>query len=86
MVKTPGLGEALVKRRLKIISDTMEEYGLAVEIVYVPTALNKADSLTWVPKEKFKESDDARLLDSVEGAEYEELGDAEANAEESEYI
>ena len=32
-VKTLGLSEALVKRRLKIVSDTMEGYGIAVEII-----------------------------------------------------
>ena len=39
-----------------------------------------------VPKEEFKETDDDRLLDSVEGAEDEEVGDVEENAEDLEDV
>ncbi|XP_067939635.1 uncharacterized protein [Watersipora subatra] len=49
-VRTKGAAEMLVKRRLGVIRDTITEYGLSVTMRLVPTAENKADRMTRVPK------------------------------------
>jgi len=49
-VRTKGAAEMLVKRRLVVIGETIAEYGLDVSVRFVPSAENKADRLTRVPK------------------------------------
>ena len=50
-VRTRGLHELLVRRRLDIIDDMVETLGLTVEIVWIPSSENRADQLTRVPKD-----------------------------------
>jgi len=50
-VKSHGMGEALVRRRLQVLKDTVEECELKVRVCYVPSCQNKADILTRVPRE-----------------------------------
>ena len=49
-VRTKSAAEMLVKRRLGVIRDTIAEFGLEVSVRLVPTAENKADIMTKVPK------------------------------------
>lgn len=49
-IKTHGLGEALVRRRLTLLKDIIDEYALKAEIRFVRSQDNKADGLTRVPK------------------------------------
>ena len=49
-VKVSGLHEAVVKRQLQIISDTIDASGLSVSVEWVPTCSNLADKLTRVPE------------------------------------
>jgi hypothetical protein len=50
-VKSHGIGELLVRRRLDILRDLIREYDLSVSVEFVPTEKNRADELTRVPKE-----------------------------------
>lgn len=66
-IKARGLGEVLVKRRLSLIKNIIDECGLIVSVTLVGSALNKADSLTRVPQ-KWLRSDSVgcALIDSEE--------------------
>ena len=48
-IKTRGMSEMLVKRRLAVVKDLVQEYHLTVEVKWIESAKNKADSLTRVP-------------------------------------
>ena len=48
--KVGGLGEMLIRRRLALITDLIEEYSMTVSVCKVASAVNKADELTRVPK------------------------------------
>ena len=50
-IRTRGLGEALVRRRLGLLSDTIREYGLNVTPLFVCSEENKSDRLTRVPRQ-----------------------------------
>lgn len=47
--KAHGIAEMLVRRRLGILAELIEEYGLRPVVLLVPSSQNKADSLTRVP-------------------------------------
>jgi ribonuclease HI/transposase InsO family protein len=49
-VKTHGLGEALVRRRLTLLADLINECDLTVSVEKVASESNLSDSLTRVPK------------------------------------
>jgi ribonuclease HI len=49
-IRTRGLGEALVHRRLTLLKAIIEEYGMKVNMVMVKSSFNLADKLTRVPK------------------------------------
>ena len=49
-IKTHGLGEALVRRRLCLLKDLISECCLNVQVELVKSQFNKADWLTRVPK------------------------------------
>ena len=49
-VRTHGLAEMLIKRRLSMISELIAAYELNVTYELVPSARNKADALTRVPQ------------------------------------
>ena len=53
-VRTKALSELLVRRRLTLIKSLVSEYELTVDIELVPSALNKSDRLTRVPKKWLK--------------------------------
>lgn len=53
-VKTRGLSEVLVRRRLSILSDIINECDLKIDPILVPTNENPADRLTRVPKQWLK--------------------------------
>ncbi|XP_065195653.1 uncharacterized protein LOC135827058 [Sycon ciliatum] len=53
-VKTGGLQELLVRRRLQIIDDLIATLGLTIEVVWIPTNENRADQLTRVPTDWIK--------------------------------
>ena len=50
-VKTGGIHELLVRRRLQVIDDLIGTFGLKINVVWVPSLKNRADELTRVPKE-----------------------------------
>ena len=49
-LRVNGLGETLVRRRLGIVRDIIEECDMCLIPLFVPTSENKADCLTRVPK------------------------------------
>ena len=49
-VKSHGLSEMLIKRRLSLVAELIQAYGLTVAVELVPSCNNKADVLTRVPK------------------------------------
>jgi hypothetical protein len=49
-IKTRGLGEALVIRRLSLVKTIVEEYELKMTVVFVNSSSNIADRLTRVPR------------------------------------
>lgn len=49
-VKTKGMSEMLIKRRLAVAKELCTEYGLQVTVQWVKSAQNKADVLTRVPR------------------------------------
>ncbi|XP_067927933.1 uncharacterized protein [Watersipora subatra] len=48
--KVTGLSELIIRRRLGIIGQLIDEYGLTLMITLVPSGENKSDVLTRVPK------------------------------------
>ena len=50
-IKTKGAAEMLVKRRLGIIRELVEEFNLVLRTTFVPAQNNRADVLTRVKKE-----------------------------------
>lgn len=48
--RVSGLGEMLIRRRLALIIDLIDEYSMTVQVCKVASASNKADALTRVPK------------------------------------
>jgi ribonuclease HI len=49
-IKTHGMAEMLVRRRLSIIKELVLEYDMELSVQWVPSATNKSDVLTRVPK------------------------------------
>ena len=49
-VRSHGLAEMLIKRRLSIVAELVAAYSLSVSVELVASALNKADALTRVPQ------------------------------------
>ena len=49
-LRTKAASEMLVRRRLSILTSLVEEYGLQMDVSFVPSATNLADCLTRVPK------------------------------------
>lgn len=70
-IKTHGLGEALIRRRLSMLKDIISEYDLQVRIDLVKSQFNKADRLTRVPKKwlarEDKETNVAMLGEEEDG-------------------
>ncbi|XP_067943207.1 uncharacterized protein [Watersipora subatra] len=58
-VRTKGVAEMLVKRRLGVIRDTIAKYGLAVSVHFVPSVEDKADRMTRVSRRwlEYREAD-----------------------------
>ena len=54
-VRSSGLSEMLIKRRLFMVAELIEAYGLTVVVTQVPSAGNKADILTRVPRSWLQE-------------------------------
>ena len=49
-VRSNGLSEMLIKRRLSLLQDLIKEYNINITLKWVPSSKNKADVLTRVPK------------------------------------
>ena len=49
-IKVAGMSEMLVKRRLSVVKQLVDELGLSIELTYVESCKNKADALTRVNK------------------------------------
>lgn len=60
-VKVKGMSEMLVKRRLSLVKEFCDEYGMELSVKWVETAKNKADILTRVPKRWLQTTSDACL-------------------------
>lgn len=54
-IRVKGIGEALVRRRMQIIIETIISYDLDITITLVKSQDNKADQLTRVPKKWMKQ-------------------------------
>lgn len=76
-VKTHGIAEMIVRRRLSIVQDLVAEYGLEVTIELIPSEKNKADALTRVSK---------RWIERTKATEYCLHGSDEAGDESLEQI
>ena len=50
MIKTKGAAEILIKRRIGVLKDLVEELQFGLTITLVPSERNKADVLTRVKK------------------------------------
>jgi len=48
--KVSGLSEMLVRRRLWLLRELVDEYGIAISMEFVPSEKNRADILTRVPQ------------------------------------
>ena len=55
-IRVSGLSEMLVKRRLSLLVELLEEYQVNWDVTLVPSSENKADVLTRVPKKWLIES------------------------------
>ena len=53
-LKTKAASELLIRRRLQTITSIVQEYGLKIEVSFVPSEDNRADSLTRVPNKWLK--------------------------------
>ena len=49
-IRTKGAAEMIVRRRLGVLRNLIDEFSLKVDITLVPTLKNKADELTRVSK------------------------------------
>ena len=49
-IKTSGIAEMLVRRRLAMITELRDAYGMEITVELVRSAVNKADALTRVPQ------------------------------------
>ena len=69
-VRTKGAAQMLIKRRLTVIREIINEYKLAVDFRFVSTIENKADQLTRVTKRwlSYQESDDSETVRTVSAA------------------
>ena len=67
-VKTKGAAEMLVKRRLGVLRDLLDEYDLRLTVSLVSTHKNKADALTRVKKEWLKTPNAERIIGNSCGA------------------
>lgn len=65
-IKTHGLGEALVRRRLALLDSIITEYSLRVVVNLVRSENNKADPLTRVPKQWLQKMGDNTCAVAVE--------------------
>ena len=61
-IRSHGIGEMLIKRRLGMVEELRCEYDLNISVKLVPSSANKADILTRVPKEWLA---DSRMICSV---------------------
>eukprot|EP00117_Sycon_ciliatum_P033147 scpid74252/ scgid25568/ len=48
-IKTSGLNATLIRRRLEIIDDLLATTDMTVDVLWVPSAKNLADRLSWIP-------------------------------------
>lgn len=55
-IRTKGMSEALVHRRLFLLNETLSEYGVRLTVSLVPSQNNRADLLTRVPQTWLKET------------------------------
>jgi len=56
-IRTKGLGEALVRRRLSILTDIINEYDIRLSVTLIPSHCNKADVLTRVPQQWLRKAE-----------------------------
>ena len=68
-VRTKGQSEMLIRRRLQVIQELIEEYELQLNIELVKSANNKADELTRVPKKWLRLSGDVNVSSGGAGVE-----------------
>ena len=64
-IRTKGAAEMIVKRRLGVLRNLVDEFGLRVKISLVPTTRNKADILTRVSKKWLATGDDGPDKDEM---------------------
>ena len=69
-VRTKGAAQMLIKRRLMVIKEIINEYKLAVDFQFVSTTENRADQLTRVTKKwlSYQEADDSESQETVSAA------------------
>ena len=54
-IRVKGMSEALVRRRLSLLNDTINECNLNLTVTFVPSQVNRADILTRVPQAWLRE-------------------------------
>ena len=75
-VRTKGDSKLIVKRRLGVLEDLINEFDLQMNIVLVPTHENKADCLTRVKKSWLTRCDKSRVSNECCAASVQEVHDA----------
>ena len=66
-LKTKAHGEMIIRRRIDMVKQLVEEFGIALSVTLVPTAHNRADCLTRVPAEWVR-GDDTDACESAVAA------------------
>lgn len=72
-VRSHGLAEMLIKRRLMLVAELIQAYRLNVSISLVPSQGNKADVLTRVPQAWLREVKETKIVCSMIGPSLEDM-------------
>ena len=61
-LKTKAANEMLIRRRVDVLMELVKEYGLKMTVTLIPSARNKADIMTRVPKKWLKKEDKKEMV------------------------
>ena len=61
-LRTRAANEMLIRRRVDVVMELVKEYGLNMTVTLVPSARNKADVMTRVPKKWMKEENEQDVV------------------------
>ena len=61
-LKTKASNEMLIRRRVDVVMELVKEYGLKMTVTLIPSARNKADVMTRVPKKWLRKEDEMGVV------------------------